>query len=61
MAKSRIGHIGESKVIEALEVDCIDESEVLTAADKVHHLYKIPFKIPFVCGARNLGEAMRRI
>lgn len=61
MAKSRIGHFGESKIIEALEVDCIDESEVLTAADKVHHIHKTPFKIPFVCGARNLGEAMRRI
>jgi len=61
MAKSRIGHFGESKIIEALEVDCIDESEVLTAADKVHHIHKTPFKIPFVCGARNLGEALRRI
>lgn len=61
MAKSRIGHFGESRVLEALEVDCIDESEVLTAADKEHHIHKHPFKVPFVCGARNLGEALRRI
>ena len=52
MAKSRIGHFYESKVLEALEVDCIDESEVLTAADETHHIDKRPFNIPFVCGAQ---------
>jgi len=61
MAKSRIGHFYESKVLEALEVDCIDESEVLTAADETHHIDKRPFNIPFVCGAQDLGEALRRI
>mmetsp|Transcript_21406 Transcript_21406/g.43322 ORF Transcript_21406/g.43322 Transcript_21406/m.43322 type:complete len:577 (-) Transcript_21406:279-2009(-) len=61
MAKSRIGHFYESKILEALEVDCIDESEVLTAADETHHINKNPFKIPFVCGAQDLGEALRRI
>jgi len=61
MAKSRIGHFYESKILEALQVDCIDESEVLTAADEAHHIDKRDFKIPFVCGAQNLGEALRRI
>jgi len=61
MAKSRIGHFGESKVIEALGVDCIDESEVLTAADEKYHINKHRFGIPFVCGAKDLGEALRRI
>jgi len=61
MAKSRIGHFYESKILEALEVDCIDESEVLTAADEMHHIDKRAFNIPFVCGAQDLGEALRRI
>jgi len=61
MAKCRIGHFAEAQVLEALEVDFIDESEVLTPADEEHHIYKQPFKAPFVCGARNLGEALRRI
>merc|ERR1740124_479297 len=61
MAKSRIGHFYESKILEALKVDCIDESEVLTAADEAHHIDKRNFKIPFVCGAQNLGEALRRV
>merc|ERR1719487_1489348 len=61
MAKSRIGHFYESKILEALDVDCIDESEVLTAADETHHIDKRPFNIPFVCGAQDLGEALRRI
>lgn len=61
MAKARIGHFGEARILESLEVDCIDESEVLTMADKDHHINKHPFKVPFVCGARNLGEALRRI
>ena len=61
MAKARIGHAYEAKILEALEVDCIDESEVLTAADETNHIYKHPFKIPFVCGAQDLGEALRRI
>eukprot|EP00316_Scyphosphaera_apsteinii_P023352 CAMPEP_0119302216 /NCGR_PEP_ID=MMETSP1333-20130426/3858_1 /TAXON_ID=418940 /ORGANISM="Scyphosphaera apsteinii, Strain RCC1455" /LENGTH=579 /DNA_ID=CAMNT_0007304507 /DNA_START=23 /DNA_END=1762 /DNA_ORIENTATION=- len=61
MAKSRIGHFYESKILEALQVDCIDESEVLTAADEAHHIDKRSFKIPFVCGAQDLGEALRRI
>ena len=56
MAKSRIGHFYESKILQALDVDCIDESEVLTAADETHHIDKRDFKIPFVCGAQNLGE-----
>ena len=56
MAKSRIGHFYESKILEALKVDCIDESEVLTAADEAHHIDKRDFKIPFVCGAQNLGN-----
>jgi len=61
MAKVRIGHFAEAQVLEALEVDFIDESEVLTPADEEHHILKHPFKVPFVCGARNLGEALRRI
>ena len=61
MAKSRIGHFYESKILEALKVDCIDESEVLTAADEAHHIDKRGFAIPFVCGAQNLGEALRRV
>jgi pyridoxal 5'-phosphate synthase pdxS subunit len=61
MAKARIGHFMEAKVLESLAVDYIDESEVLTPADEEHHIDKRPFKIPFVCGARNLGEALRRI
>ncbi len=61
MAKARIGHFMEAKVLEALKVDYIDESEVLTPADEAHHIDKRPFKVPFVCGARNLGEALRRI
>ena len=61
MAKSRIGHFYESKILQALDVDCIDESEVLTAADEAHHIDKRPFSIPFVCGAQDLGEALRRI
>ena len=61
MAKARIGHFAEAGVLEALEVDFIDKSEVLTPADESHHIDKHPFKIPFVCGARNLGEALRRI
>jgi pyridoxal 5'-phosphate synthase pdxS subunit len=61
MAKARIGHFMEARVLEALEVDYIDESEVLTPADEEHHIAKRDFKVPFVCGARNLGEALRRI
>lgn len=61
MAKCRIGHFAEAQVLEALEVDFIDESEVLTPADDVNHIYKHDFKVPFVCGATNLGEALRRI
>lgn len=61
MAKCRIGHFAEAQVLEALEVDFIDESEVLTPADEHAHVHKHPFKIPFVCGARSLGEALRRI
>jgi pyridoxal 5'-phosphate synthase pdxS subunit len=61
MAKVRIGHFAEAQVLEALEVDYIDESEVLTPADEEHHVWKHGFKLPFVCGARNLGEALRRI
>src|SRR6266404_2745433 len=61
MAKARIGHFTEARILEALEVDYIDESEVLTPADEEHHVNKRDFKIPFVCGARNLGEALRRI
>ena len=61
MAKCRIGHLVEAQVLEALGVDYIDESEVLTPADEEHHVNKHPFKVPFVCGCRNLGEALRRI
>ena len=61
MAKARIGHFMEARVLEALEVDYIDESEVLTPADEEHHIDKRGFRVPFVCGARNLGEALRRI
>jgi pyridoxal 5'-phosphate synthase pdxS subunit len=61
MAKARIGHFMEARILEALEVDYIDESEVLTPADEEHHIDKRNFKVPFVCGARNLGEALRRI
>jgi pyridoxal 5'-phosphate synthase pdxS subunit len=61
MAKCRIGHFVEAQVLEALGVDFLDESEVLTPADEEHHIDKHPFKIPFVCGCRNLGEALRRI
>ena len=61
MAKCRIGHFVESQVLEALGVDYVDESEVLTPADEDHHVWKHSFKVPFVCGCRNLGEALRRI
>jgi len=61
MAKARIGHFMEARVLEALGADFIDESEVLTPADEEHHIDKNDFKVPFVCGARNLGEALRRI
>ncbi len=61
MAKCRIGHFVEAQVLEALGVDYIDESEVLTPADEAHHINKHDFKVPFVCGCRNLGEALRRI
>ena len=61
MAKCRIGHFAEAQILEALEVDFIDESEVLTPADEANHIYKTDFKTPFVCGATNLGEALRRI
>ena len=61
MAKVRIGHFVEAQILEALEVDYIDESEVLTPADEEHHIDKHAFKVPFVCGCRNLGEALRRI
>ncbi len=61
MAKARIGHFMEARILEALGVDYIDESEVLTPADEEHHIDKRAYKVPFVCGARNLGEALRRI
>jgi pyridoxal 5'-phosphate synthase pdxS subunit len=61
MAKVRIGHFVEAQILEALEVDFIDESEVLTPADEEHHVWKHDFKVPFVCGCRDLGEALRRI
>ncbi|MDQ6675801.1 MAG: pyridoxal 5'-phosphate synthase lyase subunit PdxS [Acidobacteriota bacterium] len=61
MAKARIGHFTEARILEELGVDYIDESEVLTPADEEHHIAKRDFKVPFVCGARNLGEALRRI
>ena len=61
MAKCRIGHFGEAQVLEAIEIDYIDESEVLSPADDVYHINKKNFKVPFVCGAKDLGEALRRI
>lgn len=61
MAKCRIGHFVEAQILEAIEIDYIDESEVLTPADDVYHIDKTKFKVPFVCGARDLGEALRRI
>jgi len=61
MAKARIGHFAEAQILESMGVDFIDESEVLTPADEAHHIDKRRFKVPFVCGARNLGEALRRI
>src|SRR3954469_3186253 len=61
MAKARIGHFMEARVLESLEIDYIDESEVLTPADEANHIDKWDFKVPFVCGATNLGEALRRI
>jgi pyridoxal 5'-phosphate synthase pdxS subunit len=61
MAKARIGHFTEARILEVLGVDFVDESEVLTPADEEHHIDKTAFKVPFVCGARNLGEALRRI
>ncbi len=61
MAKCRIGHFVEAQILEAIGIDYIDESEVLTPADEAHHIFKHNFKVPFVCGCRNLGEALRRI
>src|SRR5213596_1114139 len=61
MAKARMGHFAEAQVLQSLEVDYIDESEVLTPADEAHHIDKHAFEVPFVCGATNLGEAVRRI
>ena len=61
MAKCRIGHFAEAQILQELGVDYIDESEVLTPADEAHHVDKHAFNVPFVCGARNLGEALRRI
>ncbi len=61
MAKARIGHIVEAQILEAIGIDYIDESEVLTPADEEHHINKHKFKVPFVCGCRNLGEALRRV
>lgn len=61
MAKVRIGHFVEAQILQAIDVDCIDESEVLSTADNVYHIDKAEFEVPFVCGARNLGEALRRI
>ena len=61
MAKARIGHFAEAQVLESVGVDYVDESEVLTPADEQHHINKWPYKVPFVCGARNLGEALRRV
>ena len=61
MAKARIGHLGEAQILQALEVDYIDESEVLTPADEAHHIDKWAYDVPFVCGATDLGEALRRI
>ena len=61
MAKCRIGHFAEAQILEAIEIDYIDESEVLTPADNIYHIDKAKFKVPFVCGAKDLGEALRRI
>ena len=61
MAKARIGHFAEAQILESLGVDYVDESEVLTPADEAHHIDKWAFTVPFVCGATNLGEALRRI
>lgn len=61
MAKVRIGHFAEAQILEAVEIDYIDESEVLSPADDVYHIDKTKFKVPFVCGAKDLGEALRRI
>lgn len=61
MAKCRIGHFAEAQILEAIEIDYIDESEVLSPADDIYHIDKTRFKVPFVCGAKNLGEALRRI
>ena len=61
MAKVRIGHFVEAQILEALEIDYVDESEVLSPADDIHHIDKKAFQVPFVCGAKNLGEALRRI
>ena len=61
MAKVRIGHFAEAQILEAMEVDFVDESEVLTPADEHNHIWKHDYKVPFVCGCRNLGEALRRI
>ena len=61
MAKCRIGHFVEAQILEAIEIDYIDESEVLSPADDVYHVDKTQFKVPFVCGAKDLGEALRRI
>lgn len=61
MAKCRIGHFAETQILEAIEIDYIDESEVLSPADDVYHIDKTKFKVPFVCGAKDLGEALRRI
>ena len=61
MAKVRIGHFVEAQILEAIGIDYIDESEVLTPADDLYHVDKTAFKVPFVCGCRNLGEALRRI
>ncbi len=61
MAKCRIGHIAEAQILQAIEIDYIDESEVLSPADNIYHIDKTQFEVPFVCGARNLGEALRRI
>lgn len=61
MAKCRIGHFAEAQILQAIEIDCIDESEVLSPADDVYHIDKTKFDVPFVCGARDLGEALRRI
>ena len=60
MAKCRIGHIAEAQILQAIEIDYIDESEVLSPADNIYHIDKNQFDVPFVCGARNLGEALRR-